>query len=103
MAIKNHDSTKENTEATIPPQYRKYAKIFSDEEAKCFPPAWPWDHKIKLHPGAPAVINGKVFPLTQEENAVQDEYIDSGLEKGYLEPRDGPYGSSTFYVKKKNG
>ena len=90
MVIKNCNIAKENTENSIPLQYQRYAKIFSDEEAKHFPSAQPWDHKIKLRPGAPAVINRKVFLLTQEENAVQDEYIDSDLEKGYLALGDGP-------------
>src|SRR5579863_7208024 len=86
MAIKAWDPTKENMENTIPPQYQEFAKIFSDEEAKCFPPSRPWDHRIQLKPGAPNVINGKVYPLTLEETKVQDKYIDEGLEKGYLRP-----------------
>jgi hypothetical protein len=33
--------------------------LFSDEEAKNFLPAWPWDHKIKLTEDAPASFNQK--------------------------------------------
>src|SRR5579863_9916776 len=103
MAIKARDPTKENTERTIPLQYQEFAKIFSDKEVKHFPPSRPWDHQIQLKPGAPDVINGKVYPLTLEETKVQDKYIDEGLEKGYLRPGEGLYGSSSFYVAKKNG
>src|SRR5579863_7862817 len=103
MAIKAWDPTKENMEKTIPPQYQDFTKIFSDEEAKCFPPSRSWDHQIQLKPGASDIINGKVYPLTLEETKVQDKYIDEGLEKGYLRPGEGLYGSSSFFVAKKNG
>src|SRR5579863_1466069 len=91
MAIKARDPTKENTERTIPLQYQEFAKIFSDKEVKHFPPSRPWDHRIRLKPGAPDVINRKVYPLTLEETKVQDKYIDEGLEKGYLRPEEGLY------------
>jgi len=35
----------------IPPEFRKYAKVFSDEEAQRLPKHQPWDHKIDLQPG----------------------------------------------------
>src|SRR6266853_6768942 len=40
----------------IPPQYRQYAKVFSDEESKRFPPERPWDHAIDLQDGAPSTL-----------------------------------------------
>ncbi len=40
----------------IPPQYRRYAKVFSDEESKKFPPERPWDHTIDLKDRAPSTL-----------------------------------------------
>ena len=35
----------------IPPEFRRYNKVFSDEEAQRLPKHQPWDHKIDLIPG----------------------------------------------------
>jgi len=35
----------------IPSEFRKYAKVFLDEEALQLPKHQPWDHKIDLQPG----------------------------------------------------
>ncbi len=44
------------TKERIPPQYRWYAKVFSDEESKRFPLEQPWDHAIDLKEGAPSTL-----------------------------------------------
>jgi hypothetical protein len=103
MALDSYDPTKVNTEETIPRQYQKYALVFSDKEAQRFPPSRPWDHHIRLRPGAPAIINGKSIPLSAREKEVEKSWLTENLDKGYIEECDGPYGHSTFYVKKKNG
>jgi len=103
MALKNYDPTKVNTEATIPSHLRQFAKVFSNEEAQRFPPNRPWDHHIQLKPNAPDTINGKIFLLSAAELDVEKKYLEENLAKGYISECDGPYGHSTFYVKKKNG
>ena len=32
----------------IPPYYQNFSKVFSEQEAQCFPPSQPWDHAIEL-------------------------------------------------------
>ena len=44
------ETTKPMVEA-IPLAFRKYKKVFSDEEAQWLPKHQPWDHKIDLIPG----------------------------------------------------
>jgi hypothetical protein len=44
------EATKSTVEA-IPLAFRKYKKVFSDEEAQRLPKHQPWDHKIDLIPG----------------------------------------------------
>ena len=103
MAIKDYDPTKVNTAETIPERYKRFTKVFSDEEAQCFPPKRPWDHHIWLKPGAPDIINGKIYPLNIGKQKAEDKYLDENIEKGYISEGSGPYGCSVFYGKKKNG
>ena len=43
LAIAAEQHTKK---VEIPPQYRKFAKVFSEEESQRFPPSRPWDHIV---------------------------------------------------------
>jgi hypothetical protein len=52
---------------TILEEYRHHAKVFSEEEAKHFPPNCKENMTIKLKPNAPDMINCKVYPLTKDE------------------------------------
>jgi hypothetical protein len=38
MAKKAYNKDKVNTEQTIPPEYQRHNKVFSEQEATCFPP-----------------------------------------------------------------
>jgi hypothetical protein len=62
----------------IPLAFRKYKKVFSDEEAQQLPKHWPWDHKIDL------ILEqqmGKtsVYRLTPPEKITLKAYIENGL------------------------
>jgi hypothetical protein len=77
MAERAYDSSKVNTEETIPPKFAKHKKVFSEQEAKRFPPKRPWDHRINLTNNAPEQINGKIYPLSQKLTSEVDEWIDN--------------------------
>ena len=100
LAIKAHDEQKETT---IPPEYKQFASVFSNEESQRFPPPRPWDHAIELKPDAPSHLRCKVYPMTREEDEALNEFIDDHLLKGYIEPSKSPYASPFFFVKKKDG
>jgi hypothetical protein len=87
----------------IPDAYKKFAKVFSEEESKRFPPSRTCDHMIELKAGAPDAIDCKVYPMTQAEDHALDEFIDEQLEKGYIRPSKSQYTSSFFFIKKKDG
>jgi hypothetical protein len=72
-------------EQRLLPQYQKWEHVFSEERAKPFPPAQPEDHGIKLKPGAPDVIDCKVFPLTHIEKEAMEKWIKDNKEKNYIE------------------
>ena len=47
----------------IPLKYRRHAKVFSESAAQHFPESHIWDHAIKLKPGAPSSLLGKIYSL----------------------------------------
>jgi len=90
-------------EVTLPDKFRRHAALFSDEEAKKFPPSrGEGDHKIELTAEAPEKFNCKLYPMSLKDQAVEDKFIDENLEKGYIVPSSSPYGFSTFMVAKKD-
>jgi hypothetical protein len=87
----------------IPWEYQKFAKVFSEEELKRFPPRRACDHAIEFKPGAPDAIECKIYPMTRVEDEALDVFIDEQLEKGYICPSKSQYASSFFFIKKKDG
>jgi hypothetical protein len=96
MAERYHDQEKVNAEATIPKQYRKHAKAFSEQEASQFPPSREWDHKIPLKPDAPETINTKIYTLPRPGRDATEEWVNKMLKKGFIQISDSPYGHATF-------
>src|SRR5262249_43821747 len=78
-------------------------KVFSEQEAQCFPLAREEDHVINLKEGAPETLNCKTYPLSPKENQELDEFLDEHLKKGYIWESKSPYMSPFFFVKKKDG
>jgi hypothetical protein len=103
MSERTYDKAKVNTKQTIPIEYQRHAKVFSETEATRFPPPRLWDHQIKLTNDAPATINGKVYPLPTKLTEALNKWIDDMLERGFISLSDSNYGSPTFTVAKKDG
>ncbi len=87
----------------VPPQYRAYMDVFSDEESKKYPPKRPWDHRIELKPGAPATLISKTIPLSATEQRELEEFIKEHEARGTIRRSKSPYAASFFFIKKKNG
>jgi hypothetical protein len=87
----------------IPKEYKAFAKVFSEEESKRFPPRRLCNHAIDLKPGAPDAIECKIYPMTRVKDEALDLFIDEQLEKGYIRPSKSQYASSFFFIKKKDG
>src|SRR5712672_3318109 len=87
----------------IPTEYRRHAKVFSEEAAQRFPETRIWDHAIELKPGAPATLPGKIYALTQLEQAELAKFVKEHLAKGYIKPSKSPYAAPFFFIKKKDG
>jgi RNase H-like domain found in reverse transcriptase/Reverse transcriptase (RNA-dependent DNA polymerase) len=87
----------------IPKEYQQHCKVFLDQQAMCFPPSRPEDHAIKLIPGAPEMINCKVYPLTLAEQEATKRFLEENEWLGYIEKTDSPWLSPWFFIKKKDG
>lgn len=87
----------------IPAEYRRYTKVFSEEESYQLPEHKPWDHTIKLKEGAPKAIHARVFPMSQPEDEELGRFLDDALTKGYIVPSKSLMVSPVFFVKKKDG
>jgi len=68
----------------VPHQYRAYMDVFSDEESKKYPPKRPWDHRIELKPGAPAILISKTIPLSATERQELEEFIKEHEARGTI-------------------
>jgi len=92
----------ERKTTAIPPEFRKYAKVFLDEEAQRLPKHQPWDHKINLQPGL-QMQKTSVYRLTPPEMTMLKEYITDGLKRGTLQRSEAPDACSFFFINKKDG
>jgi len=86
----------------IPPEFRQYGKVFSDEEAQRLPKHQLWDHKIDLIPGM-EMKKTTVYRLTPIEKVALKEYIEDGLKRGTLRRSEAPHACSFFFIHKKDG
>ena len=93
----------EPSKVELPEVYKKYASIFSEEEAQRFPPSRPWDHAIDFKDGAPDAIDCKVYPMTHTEDDALDEFIDEQLAKATSAPRSLPTLRPSSSSKKRTG
>ena len=90
-------------DSKIPAKYHCHLSVFSEEASHWFPEPHIWDHAIKLKPGAPSSIPGKVYQLTQDEQKVLLEFVWEQQVKGYICPSKSPYAVPFFFIKKKDG
>jgi len=93
----------ETTDQRIPPQYKRYAKVFSKEESKRLPPERPWDHAIDLKEGAPSTLISRNIRLSQLEQEELKKFLKEHQEQGMIRPSKSPYAATFFFIRKKNG
>ena len=59
----------------LPNRYQAYEDVFNEEKAEQFPAIREEDMNIEFKPGAPAVINCKVYPLNKKETDILREFL----------------------------
>ena len=65
----------------VPPELHDFKHMFSEEAAQCFPEPKHWDHTIDLLKNVPAMLDCKVYPLTQDEQVALDKFLKEYLDK----------------------
>jgi hypothetical protein len=93
----------QQTDTILPEEYQEFAWLFNDKAADRFLPEREWDHAIDLKPGAPDSLDCKIYPMTRDEDAALENFLDEMVAKGYIRPSKSPYASPFFFVKKKDG
>jgi len=93
LAIKAQQYTKR---VEVPEEYQQFAKIFSEEDSKRYPPKRAWDHAIEFKKDAPEAIDCKVYPMNRIEDEAVRKFLHDELEKGYIHESKSPYASSFF-------
>ena len=58
---------------------------------------------IELKKDAPAMLPGKIYTLTQDEQKALQEFIKEHVEKGYICLSKSLYAAPFFFIKKKDG
>ncbi len=100
LAIQAQQYTKK---VEVPTEYQQFAKVFSEQESKRFPPKRAWDHAIEFKKDAPDAVDCKVYPMNRIEDEAVQKFLHDELEKGYIRESKSPYASSFFFVRKKDG
>jgi len=93
---------KEASQMDIPPEFRQYSRVFSDEEAQRLPQHQPWDHKIDLLPDK-SMRKTSIYRLTPPEKVALEKYITDGLAQGSLRRSEALDACSFFFIDKKDG
>jgi hypothetical protein len=91
-------------EIQIPRHYREFKDVFEKKEFDKLPERQPWDHKIKLLPGAEAdrKVKGKIYALNPEEQVALNAFLKENLKSGRIRPSQSLMASPFFFVKKKD-
>jgi hypothetical protein len=85
----------------IPPEYHRYGKVFSEQEAQRFPKPKPYDYAIDLLPDAPQSLDCKVYPSAPGEQVALDAFLKEHLLKKYVRHSKSPYATSTGLLQIK--
>ena len=96
------DAHQEDTAPSLLEEYKQHEKVFDEEGAKCFPLKREGELDIPLMPGAPKVLDCKVYPLTREERDTLHTFLAKEQEKGYIYPGASPYTTPVFFIGKKD-
>uniref|UniRef100_A0A7N8Y6S3 Retrotransposon gag domain-containing protein n=1 Tax=Mastacembelus armatus TaxID=205130 RepID=A0A7N8Y6S3_9TELE len=88
--------------SSVPAVYHDLREVFNKDKATSLPPHRPYDCAIDLLPGT-SPPRGRLFPLSQPEKQVMEEYIQNSLNSGLIRPSKSPAGVGFFFVAKKDG
>ena len=86
----------------LPSKYSEYADVFSEEGANTLPDERARHHAIDLIEGRDPPY-GPIYSLSEKELAVLRDYLNSSLEKGWIQRSTSPIRALILFVPKKDG
>jgi hypothetical protein len=76
--------------------------VFAKESFNSLPEHRQWDHAIEIVSDA-KIPNRKLYPLSVEEQAQLDAFLEENLSSGRISPSKSPIAALFFFIKKKDG
>jgi hypothetical protein len=95
------NSQKKDFRDTVPNYLHDFEDVFAEESFNVLLSCKIWDHAIELTKDA-NVSNCKVYPMSRDEQAELDTYIDEHLLTGRIRPSKSPMALPCFFIKKKD-
>jgi hypothetical protein len=90
------------TMETIPKEFRRHWKVFSEELSKWFPPKCNPDMTIKFLPNAPSSIKCKPYLRSKAEGEIKEGWIKQEKALGCIEEGASQHVSPIFFIGKKD-
>jgi hypothetical protein len=97
---KNSDST--SFRDSVPESLYDFEDVFNKESFDSLPERRKWDHAIELEQ-EPEPGFRKCYPMSPEEQAELDAFLEEALSTGRIRQSKSPIGAPVFFVKKKDG
>src|ERR1700690_4064333 len=86
----------------VPDHLHDFEDVFNKESFDSLPERCKWHHAFELE-REPSPGFRKVYPMTLEEQAELDAFLEEALATGRIRPSKSPIGAPVFFVKKKDG
>ena len=101
-AFAKNSASPKSFHESVPPAFHDFEDVFSKVSFDVLPDRKPWDHAIELEADAKA-SSTKVYPLSPNEQAELDIFIEENLALGRICPSKSPMAVPVFFIKKKDG
>jgi hypothetical protein len=85
----------------LPPKYKDYADVFSEEEALKFPDSTRVEYSILIKEGA-KVLYSPIYQLEEHELGVLRDYLKSNQEKGWIRKSESLISALILFILKKD-
>ena len=93
-----HDRGATSSENSVPKEYHDFKSVFDKASFDEMPPQRPWDHTIKLIPGAEPK-SYKLYPMSPVEQKELDKFLDENLKTRRIRQSKLPNGTSILCQK----
>lgn len=101
-SVEYHDEEGKDIALRLPPAYRNWASVFSEENILALPKHSQFDHQIKLQPGTNPPY-GPLYQCSDAELKALREYLARESASGKIRRSDSPAGAPIIFVKKPDG